>query len=272
MKANSWLTDAQAQLEQAGIATARLDALVLLEDCLQTDRVRILAHPDTPLTAAQAATLSEQLARRCRHVPLSYIRGKTEFYGREFYLNDSVLEPRPESETMIDMLKELGRPAAAIADIGTGSGALAVTAKLELPDSSVAAVDIDDACLRVAARNASQHRAAIRLFPGDLLQPFLQKSCNFVPDVLLCNLPYVPDNFQINRAATHEPSLALFGGQDGLDVYRRLFAQAAQLPVMPLILTESLPPQHPALAAIAADYGCAQHTEQDFIQLFKPGA
>lgn len=270
MRINDWLFTASASLQESSISTARLDCLVLLEDCLQKDRAFILAHPELELSAKQLAVLQQQLTRRSSHEPLAYIRGKTEFYGREFFIDERVLEPRPESETMIDLLKELGTPAVNIADIGTGSGALAITAQLELPEARVAAVDIDPSCLSVAAKNAAFHEGSIELFPGDLLQPFLQKSCNFVPDVLLCNLPYVPDSFQINRAATHEPALALFGGPDGLDVYRTLFTQAAKLPKKPVILTESLPPQHPALTDIATSYGYRQKVEDDFIQLFVP--
>ncbi len=270
MKANDWLSRAQTQLSDANIATARLDSLVLLEDCLQQDRAYLLAHPDIELTDEQTAALQAQLTRRAGHEPLAYIRGKTEFYGREFYVNEYVLEPRPESETMIDLLKQLRTPEATIADIGTGSGALAITARLELPNAKVAAVDIDTNCLNVTAKNMDLHNVRVECFLGNLLKPFLQKSCNFLPDVLLCNLPYVPDNFQINQAATHEPSLALFGGPDGLDLYRTLFTQAAQLTKMPIILTESLPPQHPSLTMVAGEHGYVQTAEDDFIQVFKP--
>lgn len=272
MKANDWLAQAQTQLQQADIATARLDALVLLEDCLLQDRAYILAHPELQLSPKRLSILQQQLTRRSNHEPLAYIRGKTEFYGRKFFIDERVLEPRPESETMIELLKQQAQPTSTIADIGTGSGALAITAQLELPEARVAAVDIDPACLSVAAKNAAFHKADVTLFPGDLLQPFLQKSCNFAPDVLLCNLPYVPDNFQINHAATHEPALALFGGPDGLDLYRTLFAQAAKLPKKPVILTESLPPQHPALTDIVTSYDYRQKVEDDFIQLFVPAS
>jgi release factor glutamine methyltransferase len=270
MKANDWLAQAQAKLEQADIATARLDALILLEDILQRDRAYLLAHPELTLTSKQVATLSKQLKRRAEHEPLSYIRGKTEFYGREFLIDGHVLEPRPESETMIDLLKQLDINNAHIADIGTGSGALAITAQLEIPDAQVAAVDIDEQCLKVTAKNAENHEVKILLFPGDLLAPFLQKSCNFIPDILLCNLPYVPDDFQINQAATHEPAIALFGGPDGLDLYRTLFKQSQELLKQPKVLTESLPSQHTELTAIASAHGYKQVVEDDFIQLFDP--
>jgi release factor glutamine methyltransferase len=268
MKVNDWLAQAEQQLTVANVPIARLDALVLLEDCLKKDRAYLLAHPETVLDSAQQQALAAQLKRRCAHEPLAYIRGYSEFYGRQFIVTNKVLEPRPESETMIDLLKQHAAQASHIADIGTGSGALAITAKLELPSAQVAAVDIDEQCLKVAARNASNLGVSIELLSGDLLQPFLQKSCNFMPDVLLCNLPYVPDDFHINRAASHEPDLALFGGPDGLDLYRRLFAQVDRLQTKPVIMTESLPNQHAELQAIAVNHGYTLATKDDFIQLF----
>jgi release factor glutamine methyltransferase len=268
MKLDDWLIQAEQQLKNAGILTARLDALVILEDCLDKDRVYLLAHPELTLTSEQQATLTAQLIRRGAHEPLAYIRGFSEFYGRQFMVNEHVLEPRPESEMIIDLLKQYAAPTSRIADIGCGSGALAITAQLELPEAQVAAVDIDPNCLAVTMRNANKHHTAIQLFEGDLLEPFLQKSGNFTPEILLCNLPYVPDNFSINQAAAHEPSLALFGGPDGLDLYRRLFDQLNNLATKPLVISEALPSQHASLQQIAQQYGYQLLQTADFIQVF----
>jgi release factor glutamine methyltransferase len=126
MTISIWLSYAKNKLETAGIPTARLDSQLLLADILGHDHSWLLAHPETIVTEETRAALEKQLDERCKHVPLAYIRGKTEFYGREFYVDKRVLEPRPESETMIDILKKL--PGAAkkmeIIDVGTGSGAL----------------------------------------------------------------------------------------------------------------------------------------------------
>lgn len=269
MTTHDYLAHAVSQLTDAGIGTARLDALVLLEDTIGKDRAYLLAHPELELTQQQTSILDEQIKRRAIHVPLAYIRGKTEFYGREFIVNDHVLEPRPESEMLIDLLKYLpGSDRMVIADIGTGSGALAITAKLDLPDSEVVAIDIDPQCLDIARRNAAKHRADITLLEGDLLHPL--HTTGTKADALLCNLPYVPDNFQINTAATHEPRLAIFGGPDGLDVYRKLFGQLGGLARRPrYILAESLPPLHGQLADIAATHGYGLQTGEDFIQVFR---
>ncbi|CAN5131461.1 peptide chain release factor N(5)-glutamine methyltransferase [soil metagenome] len=269
MTINDWLLSAQKQLKAAKISTARLDSLVLLEDQLRLDRAYLLAHDDAELSPENQAALASQLSRRESHEPLAYIRGFSEFYGRNFVVNKHVLEPRPESETIITLLKQLSPNAKLIADIGTGSGALAITAKLELPHAEVSAIDIDEECLNVVQINAALHGVNIAYAKGNLLEPFWQSESNMQPDVLLCNLPYVPTEHPINDAAKHEPALALFGGQDGLDLYRTLFDQLKNLPTKPaLIITESLPDQHAELKSLAAQHGYTEQTSEDFIQAF----
>lgn len=208
-------------------------------------------------------------------MPLAYIRGDAEFYGREFAVNAHTLVPRPETETMVELVcklvsSESAGEKAVIADIGTGSGAIAITAKLELPAADVIATDIDERCLEAARQNAQSFKTDISFLHGSLLEPFATRSLAHSPTILLCNLPYVPDNFQINTAATHEPRHALFGGPDGLDLYRELFEQTNSLAAKPLyVFTESLPPQHEALAGIAKAAGYSLEEIDDFIQLFK---
>jgi len=267
MRASDWLGQTTATLTTASIDSARLDALILLEDYTGHDRAYLLAHPELEV---DENALSAAVQRRTGHEPLAYIRGHAEFYGRTFMVNEHVLVPRPESESLIELLKRLAPPQAAIADMGTGSGCLAVTAALEVPDVTVAAVDIDEACLAVAKQNAVMHTAQVQLLHGDMLAPFLQKSCNFTPTVLLANLPYVPVNYPINAAAGHEPALALFAGPDGLDAYRKLFAQLKKLPTAPaLIITEALLTQHDALEALAAASGYQLVANEGLAQAFR---
>lgn len=275
MNLDTYLKQAERRLEHADVGTARLDALVLLEDITGKDRGWLLAHPEFELTKPQIEKLDKLIERRAGHEPLAYIRGKTEFYGRDFIITPAVLEPRPESEPMIDLLKSLQNSPLLeniplIADIGTGSGALAISAKLELPAASVVATDIDKSCLDIAKTNAVKLGADVKFYQGDLLAAMpskLLRACY----LLLANLPYVPDNFQINPAAGAEPRLAIFGGKDGLDVYRRLFEQAKALPSKPkFILTESMPPQHPGLKAVAQASKYQLTQTEDFIQVFTP--
>jgi methylase of polypeptide subunit release factors len=333
-----WLINSEKRLTSAGIATARLDCLVLLEDATGKDRGWLLAHPEHELQGSEIKNLSTKIAQRAKHVPLAYIRGKAEFYGREFAVNAHTLVPRPETEAMIELLNVVCNRESAILswqeptkskntqqkrdlststkkastlvrtdggykvvwqppqhntrpkrirdgvdsrlrgndkdmfiiDIGTGSGAIAITAKLEHPDATVIATDIDQKCLETARQNAQSLSADIAFFNGNLLEPLLQVPKSNI-QVLLCNLPYVLDNFQINTAATHEPRHALFGGPDGLDLYRELFKQIQTHKLKPAyILTESLPPQHGTLTQIAKSANYKLTKTDDFIQLFKP--
>ena len=265
MTTQKWLNQAVDTLTNAGIGTARLDALVLLEDVLNKDRAHLLAHPETILTTEQQKVLKGLIQSRAKHEPLAYIREKTEFYGREFKLNHDVLEPRPESETMIDLLKKLKLPAKpVIADIGTGSGAIAITAKLEIPTANVFATDIDENCLVLTRQNAKKYETKMTILHGNLLEP-LKKPV----DVILANLPYVPDHYQINQAALQEPRIAIFGGEDGLELYRQLFKQLKTGKYgKPVVFTESLPFQHQDLAKIASQTNYKQTQEDDFIQVF----
>lgn len=267
MKVADWLKEAENVLAVRSIGTARLDALILLEDVTGIDRARLLAESELKISAAQNHKLQKLLKIRARHMPLAYVRGKTEFYGREFKVSPAVLEPRPESEAMIDELKRLSdlpeQPS--IADVGTGSGALGITAALELPKARVHLLEIDPKALKTAQMNVDLFTLEIETFKTDLLE-----SSSYNYDVLLCNLPYVPDGFQINTAATHEPIIAIFGGPDGLDLYRRLFTQVNRLAHVPLyILCESLPPQHQALNEIAQHNQYALTTENDFITVYR---
>ena len=268
MKIKQWLKASQSQLQAADIPTARLDCLVLLEDALQKDRAYLLAHDDIELSSHQQDTLRQQLTARSQHTPLAYIRGKTEFFGREFIINKDVLEPRPESEAMIELLKKLpdiNMQEQHIIDVGSGSGALAITAKLELPQATVTGVDIDPACLKVARQNAQKHQVTVTFNNNDLINNIIIHPRT----ALLCNLPYIPDKFTLNQAAMNEPKIAIFGGKDGLDHYRKLFKQIDKLQQKPVhILTESLPFQHNDLCKIASQSGYTQAKEDDFIQLF----
>ncbi len=266
--ASDWLTSSQRQLKQVGVATARLDCLVLLEDEARKDRGWLLAHPEFELSVEQVTRLNTKIAQRALHHPLAYIRGTTEFFGRDFAISPAVLEPRPESETMITLLLDLPDIQTKnyhIADVGTGSGALGITTKLELPKCDVDLLEIDASAIEIAKKNVISFATSIRVIESDLLA---SSPGNY--DLLLCNLPYVPDSFQINTAATHEPKLAIFGGPDGLDLYKLLFSQIKHLSKQPLfILTESMPLQHIELAQIAKNASYRLTKTDDFIQLFQ---
>lgn len=273
MTIRTWLSDAAAVLAVADIGTARLDALVLLEDVTGKNRAWLLAHDETEIVPKQQTELAKLLRLREQHTPLAYVRGKAEFYGRTFLIRPGVLVPRPESETMIDLLKTVSTDVAKhipagekvrIADVGTGSGALGITAALEVKNSQIELLEIDSEALKIARSNVDFFTLTISVLQSDLLSGSRQNN-----HILLCNLPYVPDDYHINLAASHEPKLAIFGGPDGLEPYRELFKQVRKLPTQPLyILTEALPAQHEALLSIATDNGYKHQKTDDFIQIF----
>lgn len=287
MNNDQWLRQTVIALDTAGIATARLDAIVLLEDITGKDRSWLLAHPEYKLTSEQVSKLTSAVERRIKHEPMAYIRGKSEFYGREFIVSKDTLEPRPETETMVELLKEILNSQKLyplqdslvterqnvnlrIVDIGTGSGCLAITAKLEFPGTEVAATDISPACIKIANQNAKNLSAHINFFIGNLLESLPQSSFSLHNAIILANLPYVPDSHTINQAAMFEPKSAIFGGEDGLDLYRRLFEQIISLnQTSAYLLTESLPFQHNELAAIALSAGYRLRQTADFIQVFQ---
>jgi release factor glutamine methyltransferase len=269
MTVSEWLSQSQNLLEAAGVETARLDSLVLLSDELGHDKAWVLAHPEYVLQGSVLKKLSTKITQRAQHVPLAYIRGKAEFYGREFVVNEHVLVPRPESEAMIDLLKQVTNPNSqvSIIDVGTGSGCLAITAKLELPNSTVVALDVSHECLRVAKQNATKLVADIMFLESNLLDSMQDSRFKIQDSILLANLPYVPNDYPINNAAAHEPPLALFGGSDGLKLYRKLFSQAKELRVT-CIITESLTEQHAGLIKIARENAFRHASTDGHAQLF----
>lgn len=267
MTIDQWLKQAQHRLEQAGISTARLDALVMLNKTLDRDKAWLLSHSEVKISPRDQGILKNLLTQRIDHIPLAYLFGRTEFYGRDYKISPAVLEPRPESETMIDELKKLSLSPhqLRIADVGCGSGALGITAGLELANASLTLIDIDKKALEVARNNVDLFTMDAELRQQDILSG---DTNNYT--VLLCNLPYVPDDFKINRAAMHEPIIAIYGGPDGLDLYRRLFQQVKTRNSKPLyILCEALPPQHDQLQAIAAASNYQTTSKNDFIVVFK---
>lgn len=267
MTVEQWLGKNSAILKNVGIKTARLDSLILLEDALRQNRANILAHPEQQIPAKTEVTLNNKVAQRSQHIPLAYIRGKIDFYGRHFAVNRSVLTPRPETETIIELAKGLDPPpGSSFLDVGTGSGAIAITVKLEMPDFDVYATDTSEKALQVARRNATGLDAKVHFEKADLIPSTTEERHCWL---IAANLPYVPDDYRINQAAQFEPKAALFAGKDGLDLYRRFWAQIKALAHPPkYIITESLPFQHAANTKLAHVANFSPVKTSDLVQLF----
>ncbi|MDA8219258.1 MAG: peptide chain release factor N(5)-glutamine methyltransferase, partial [Dehalococcoidales bacterium] len=226
------LSEGAALLHQGGIDEPRLVAEVLLAHALDLDRARLYARMDQPLGQEALRRWQEVLARALQHEPVAYITGHREFYGLDLYVDGNVLIPRPETETLVEealawsraFVARAGSPPT-IVDVGTGSGAIAVSLAVHLPGTTVYAVDISADALRVAKRNAHQHGVTdqVVFLHGDLLAPLVHHV-----DLICANLPYLTEE-EMRRLpphiAKHEPGEALAAGIDGLDVYRALLAQ-----------------------------------------------
>jgi release factor glutamine methyltransferase len=264
-----WLLLNTKQLSEAGIRSARLDCVILLEHRLNLGRASILAHLDDTLTDEVLKKLTNDIALRVQHKPIQYITGYTEFYGRKFFVSENVLVPRPESESIISLLKLLpNNSLSTIIDIGTGSGCLAITAKLEFPKTEVIAIDIDSECLDVTQANASKLGAKIATLESNLTENLPALSPD-VPIIIIANLPYVPDDMTVNKAATHEPARALYGGEHGLDLYEQMWTQFGGIQPRPYaVICESLEIQHQKMSDLAARQGFTLKQTDGLVQLF----
>lgn len=210
-----------------GLTMARRDAELLLMHAIGRDRAYLLTHPEAQLTSEQAAVYEEWLARRERHEPIQYIIGEQEFFGLRLRVTPDVLIPRPETEHLVEAaLERVERNAPLrIADIGTGSGAIAVALAHALPMAHLTALDISPAALAVARSNAETHSVSghIRFCESDLLEAVAGESF----DMIVSNPPYVAENEILEpQVRDYEPTSALFAGATGLDVYERLIPQA----------------------------------------------
>lgn len=232
---------ASQQLAAAGIQTPRLDAEVLLAHTLNREKSWLYIHPQFQLAPRQSAAFSELVSRRQAREPVAYIIGHKEFYGLDFWVNRHALIPRPETELLVetalaqasDINKTLSISGNSskrllIADVGAGSGCIAITLARHLTTARVLAGDISAQALQLARQNAVRHQVAaqITFLQGDMLTPLAASI-----DMIVSNPPYVsrPELKdvmpEVNR---YEPQQALDGGPDGLDIIRRLVGQAAQ--------------------------------------------
>ena len=214
-------------LEEGAIAAPRLTAEVLLMHALHRERAYLYAHPEERLSELAWIHYGRYLHERLKGKPTQYITGRQEFYGRDFRVTPDVLIPRPETEHLVSACLARIRPSDRVLDIGTGSGAIAVTLALET-SARVVAADISMPALGVAADNARRLQADVAFLACDLASAFVDRSF----DVVVSNPPYVPrtDEAGLQREVRdYEPHVALFAGPTGLEIYERLIAEAARV-------------------------------------------
>lgn len=223
----SVLAWARGYLQTKGSPSPRLDAELLLAHALAKDRMHLYLDLDRPLLEGELASYRNLLKRRAEREPVAYILGRREFYSRDFAVNGDVLIPRPETEILVEKAVELAPESGEVFEIGVGSGAVIISILLERPDLRGCGTDISEAAIAVARENARGHGVEdrLRLETGDLFEGVSGKF-----PVIVANPPYVPfDDASLLQedVLRYEPGQALFAGNDGLDIIRRIVAQAS---------------------------------------------
>ena len=231
MRLDLTVKQATERLEASARGDARLDSETLLMHVLGRDRAYLYAHPELELSCRELGAYYDLLERRANGEPLQYITGRQEFWGLDLLVSPAVLIPRPETEhsveAALELLRDIDFPH--IIDVGTGSGCIAIALASELPKARIDAVDISAEALQIARKNAQRlgFGDRIQFSQSDLLGYCVELGHTY--DMVISNPPYVgeseTDKLQI-EVRNHEPHCALFGGQEGLDIYRRLIPQA----------------------------------------------
>lgn len=227
MKISDLLAQAKNQLENSGVSSSKLDSLVLLTHALSVSKEQIIFNPDLEPEQTLQEKFWQMIARRAKREPVSHIIGKREFYGHDFFVTSDVLDPRPDSESLIELvLKKFPQKNSElkILEVGTGSGCLVITL-LRLYESATAyGVDISEKALAICLKNSKQNQVQNRL---ELVQSDLFSSLTADKkfDLIISNPPYIPSKDVLELEAevkNFEPHLALDGGADGLDFYRAI--------------------------------------------------
>ena len=229
MNVKETLNVASEELMKIGSLDARLEAEVLLRHVLKIDRATMFRDLDEDVSIEDSGNIASLVKRRTQREPLAYITGAKEFYGLPFVVSEDVLIPRQETELLVDtaigQAKSLDKSEISIVDVGTGSGAIAVSLALNIPTSSVIAVDISESALTIADDNRRAHGlySRVKLRRGSLLEPIVERI-----DILVSNPPYIRSDklTSLQEEVLQEPMVALDGGHDGLELIKKLLFQA----------------------------------------------
>ena len=246
-----WLKNAAKSMKDAGIPSARLDAELILANTLRKNRTYLHAYLDEEIDLRRVDIANARLDLRLDHVPMAYILGYKEFYGRKFTVSPAVLVPRPESEDMISLFLdatagEIERKV--LIDVGTGSGCLGITSALERTNISVILSDISKDALRIAEKNADEHHARVKIQQQSLLNGQLEPV-----DYIFANLPYVDKDWEVSPELQYEPKIALFTEDGGLKLILELIQQAPRcLTPNGQLFIEADPIQHERIIQAAA--------------------
>lgn len=263
-----WLKNAAKSMKDTGIPSARLDAELILANTLRKNRTYLHAHLDEEIDPRRVDIANARLDLRLDRVPMAYILGYKEFYGRKFTVSPTVLVPRPESEDMISLFLDATAgeiEQKVLIDVGTGSGCLGITAALERTNISVILSDISKDALRIAEKNADEHRARVKIQQQSLLNGQLEPV-----DYIFANLPYVDKDWEVSPELQYEPRIALFAEDGGLKLILELIRQAPRcLNSGGQLFIEADPVQHSRIIAAAAQRGFKPVTTQRYIVVLR---
>lgn len=260
-----WLDSATHALREAGIPSARLDSEIILAHTLRKSRTYIHGHNNDMIDPRHHEIADARLRLRLDRTPIAYIIGHKEFYGRLFKVSPATLIPRPETEAMIMLLeKYIPHDAKTCIDVGTGSGILGITAKLEYPYLAVTLIDNSRHALNIAATNAKHLAAEVSLLQSDLLSAYPMQA-----DIILANLPYVDPAWQRSPETEHEPPQALFANNYGLKLIKQLIKQLpSRLRPGSLVLIEADQRQHASVLRMSEEIGLTHLETQGLIMAF----
>ena len=256
-------------LEKAKTKVPSIDAeLILLNILREKDRTYLISHDTRDLTEVEEEKANYYLNERAKNKPLAYIINSKEFYGREFYVDENVLIPRPETEDIIDIVKKIAENIdyPIIYDVGTGSGCIATTLKLEIPKAKVVAIDNSDKALEVAKKNSTKLHSDIILQKSDLLNDAPDRNI----DIVAANLPYVDKawDWLDFDSLEYEPLTALYASNDGLALIYELINQVSARPDIKHLILESDPSQHQKIIDYCHKKGLELVETRNFILYF----
>lgn len=268
---NEWLNNSSHKLANVNIPSANLDTELLLASAINQGRTYLHAHPDKIIEPNQFNIANDYLNKRIKRMPIAYIIGHKEFYGREFQVDESTLIPRPESEDIINVLNNLlinyekKSKTIKLVDIGTGSGCLGITAKLEFPRLDVTLIDNSPAALIIAEKNAKALSANVTIIQSDLLLNYNDK-----PDIIIANLPYVDKEWERSPETNFEPKTALFAKDNGMELIKKLISQSADvIKHGGHLILESDPCQQSSIIEYAKQYSFNLIETSNYITVFK---
>ena len=264
MDIRTWLANAKEKIPASDAE------LILLYILGEKDRTYLVSHDTRFLTDVEIEKANRYLEERISNRPLAYLVNNKEFYGRDFYVNEKVLIPRPETEDIIDLVKEIiqknNLKSPSIYDIGTGSGCIAITLKQELPDAIIVAVDNSPEALEVARRNDETYGTKINFRNGNLLTGLEDDKI----DIVVANLPYVDKKWDWLDldALGYEPVSALFATDDGLAIIKELLDQIPKNETIKYVLLEADLGQHQEIINYAKQKGLDLVEARNFILYF----